>query len=77
MISKRKTVRMKDPDDIRYQLIQSLVRSMPVVALYIIISGLAQVRSNEIFDANEIQNLAEGAPAMAVAYALLKLRKII
>jgi hypothetical protein len=73
----RKTKWTKDPDDIRYRAIEALVQSLPTVLLYTIVSGLTQAHTNTTFDANEWHNLAEGAPAMAVVFALLRLRKLI
>ena len=73
----RKTKWMKDPEDIRYRVIENLVRSVPVVIAFLVISGTAQLHSNSTFDYNEWHNLLEGAPAMAVAYALLRLKKLV
>ena len=66
----------KDPDDIRYRAIEGLLRSIPFVLAFVVVSGTAQWHSNSTFDENEWHNLLEGAPAMAVAYALLRLRKL-
>ena len=66
----------KDPDDIRYRAIEGLLRSIPFVLAFVVVSGAAQWHSNSTFDENEWHNLFEGAPAMAVAYALLRLRKL-
>jgi hypothetical protein len=68
---------MKNPEDLRYRLAEGLFKSLPVVVAYVIISGVAQSHSNAVFDANEIHNLTEGAPAMALAYALLRIWKIV
>jgi hypothetical protein len=68
---------MKDPEDIRYRIIENIIRSIPIVVAFLLISATTQLRSNNVFDGNEIQNLVEGAPAMAVAYALLKLKKLV
>lgn len=76
-MTKQKTYWTKDPEDIRYQSIRALVQSLPVVGLYVVVSALAQAHTNNNFDANEIKNLVEGAPAMAIAYAVMKLRKMI
>jgi hypothetical protein len=74
---KRKRRWMKNPDDLRYRMAEALFKSIPIVALYVIISATAQLHSNSVFDENEIHNLSEGAPAMALAYALLRIWKIV
>jgi len=75
--SRRKQRWVNNPDDIRYRMIEALMRSVPIVVLFVVISGVAQSHTNNAFDANEIQNLTEGAPVMALAYALLRLWKIV
>jgi len=75
--SRRKQRWVNNPDDIRYRMIEALMRSVPIVVLFMVISGVAQLHSNAVFDANEWHNLLEGGGGMAVAYALLRLRKIV
>jgi len=68
---------INDPTDLRYRAGESVVKAIPVLLAFVVVSGVAQYHTNTTFDANEIHNLAEGGGAMAALYAALRFTRMV